>query len=951
MTLNQASISWAVRHCLQTSTSLEQATEVLTAYGLDAGKIAGLVGELDRGAGFVWQGRGAEALTLDGEASGRDVSRLLTTGTTPHGESIAGRGGIRRAKDENGKPCKGHGSGGGSGAYGIVRAEDKTVSILLAHPDDRVREAAQRSHAAANASYIATLERLIRSRSGRNGVMSESITGLTSAVVTHYSTSSGDPLLHSHILVSKMVLCADGKHRAIDGNTLFGAMAAAEAAAQRTLGRELQTRLGVKVAFSPVGSAKMAEIPSLRKVAAPLCEAKRRLESVLDDMSRLFGPVWAEQRDAWRKYRAGAGQAAEAVEHATDAALRTPEGREAIRVLWDDRSPGLLSALGKITPNATPTPPAAPAVDEGKVRAEAWAWACDQETVRWSDLTARLTCELGIERAGEVALELLSHSDAVQAVAPEQAHEAVSAIMGGGQCATENLRAVYGRASRFTTAPAIARAELFAARARALGEGYGVALDVKYPATATADQQHAIARMAAGRRLCAITGVAGAGKTFSAAPVADAARERGLEVISLARNAARALETGEGIQADRSCSLARFFKQGPPDGPAVIFLDEGGVVDRADYNALLDILEQRPDLQLVTMGDARQAQSIDRLDSWTLLEEAAQKAGSHADLVTSRRTAAWTQEHDAIRSMAAPAEMLDQIEQEKRLIPVTQSNYTENVVFRLSAEPGTTAIVATNAEAAEISGKMQKSLGITGVIPCRGDNRLGIGDRVRTRQNNRDGSIFNGDEWTVTSTSRAGVTLTRVDGKREVTVDRKYVRENVELAYASTLDSAQGITVQRAVFVVSEGIGNTGLYSATTRGKQAPVYMVVTDSDAENPAEQARERLKKTIQTDDKSENALTFKNERPAPPAFAWATTTPDPDTPPPETPAAKPEPAPSPTRSPRLDGIMALRRARAQAAQELLATRPVPTPTPTPESEPPPWEPPAETWEPPAP
>lgn len=808
--------------------------------------------------------------------------------------------------------------------------------------------------------------------------MSESITGLTSAVVTHYSTSSGDPLLHSHILVSKMVLCADGKHRAIDGHTLFGAMAAAEAEAQRTLGRELQTRLGVRVAFNPVGSAKMCEIPALRKVAAPLCEAKRRLESVLDDMSRLFGPVWAEQRDAWRKYRAGAGQAAEAVEHATDAALRTPEGRKAMRVLWDDRSPGLLSALGKITPNATPTPPAAPAIDEGKVRAEAWAWACDQETVRWSDLTARMTCELGIERAGTVALELLGHSDAVQAVAPEQAHEAVSAIFDGGQCATENLRTVYGRASRFTTAPAIARAELFAARARALGEGYGVALDVKYPKTATADQQIAIARMAAGRRLCAITGVAGAGKTFSAAPVADAARERGLEVVSLARNAARALETGEGIKADRSCSLARFFKQGPPAGPAVIFLDEGGVVDRADYNALLDILEQRPDLQLVTMGDARQAQSIDRLDSWTLLEQAAQQAGSHADLVTSRRTAAWAQEHDAIRSMAAPAAMLDAIENEKRLIPVTQSNYTENVVFRLEAEPGTTAIVATNAEAAEISAKMQKSLKIAGVIPCRGENRLGIGDRVRTRQNNRDGSIFNGDEWTVTGTSRAGVTLTRIDGKREVIVDRKYVRENVELAYASTLDSAQGITVQRAVFVVSEGIGNTGLYSATTRGKQAPIYLVVTDSDAENPAEQARERLTKSIQTDDKAENALTFKNERPALPAFAWETTITDtPETPAAEAPAATPEPSRAPVR---IDAVAAIQRARAEAVREMTTTPPAPrrvdanaairlaraqaaremlTRPPAPAAvittseppEPPPWEPPSDTWEPPAP
>lgn len=125
MTLNQASISWAVRHCLQTSTSLEQATEVLTAYGLDVGKIAGLVGELDRGAGFVWQGRGAEALTLDGEASGRDVSRLLTTGTTPHGESIAGRAASAEPKTRTGSHARAMAPGAAQGLTGSLGPRTK----------------------------------------------------------------------------------------------------------------------------------------------------------------------------------------------------------------------------------------------------------------------------------------------------------------------------------------------------------------------------------------------------------------------------------------------------------------------------------------------------------------------------------------------------------------------------------------------------------------------------------------------------------------------------------------------------------------------------------------------------------------------------------------------------------------------------------------------------------
>lgn len=858
MTLAAGSVRDAIRHALEQSTSLEDASARLAEFDLDLTKIPGLVDALDRGAGMTWAGAGAEAQGLSGAASGKDVAQLLTVG------QIVDKEGVVHADI----PAR---SGGGKGAFGIIRAEDKTVSALLAHPDPAVRQAGEDAHRAANAAFIATLEASLRSRTGKDGVTSTAITGIIAATVEHYSSSAGDPTKHSHILVSRMAQCSDGRWRAIDGNSLFGAMAAAESAAQAALAKSLSQSLDCPLGWHEVGASRMVEIPALRDSVAPLCDAKRRVDKVLDDMGRLFGPKWKETRDAWRHYRANAGQVAEEVEHAIDAALRTEEGGQEVRALWHRRAPGLAHALDAIRPRQEPPPPV-PAPDLAQVKAQAWAWACDQETVRWSDLTAKMTTDLGFKGAAQAAVDLLSSADAVRPVDSETARAAVKAMLDKTDIDTSAMRTLTGRAARFTTAPAVDRAEALTAAAKARMHDRGCRLDVTMPETATADQRAAISLMASGHQLSVITGVAGAGKTFSVAPVAEAARTVGLKVVSIARNAARAIETGEGIHADSAVSLAKFWKSGPPRGPALIVLDEGGVVDRDDYNKLLKMLEDRPDIQVIALGDARQAQSIDRLDTWSLLEHAAKDSGSHAELTASRRTARWTTEHDAIRACAAPDKLVEHILSENRIRPVNMSNYSIEAAQLLADDPTATAIVQTNAECAEISRRVQRNLGIKPEIPCMGDNRLGIGDIVRTRRNDHRAGVHNGDMWQVESISRNEIRLKSPHSNKRAIVDPKYILNHTELGYASTLDSAQGITVNRAIVVVGDGMGNTGLYSATTRGRNAPIYLCVTDPDQEQkPAQEAAiERLRTAITTDDKAENALTYCNDRPSA-EFVW--------------------------------------------------------------------------------
>lgn len=561
-----------------------------------------------------------------------------------------------------------------------------------------------------------------------------------------------------------------------------------------------------------------------------------------------------------------------------------------------------------------------------------------------------MTASLGQNGAAIAALDLIE-AHAVRTPDLEAMGRAVRASLAHENCETADLKHLYGTGGRFTTQPAVKRAIEIVNAAKDLASQTAVRLAIAVPDGASQEQAAAIQKMAEGRRLTVISGAAGAGKTFALSPAADAARaaaeHSGLRVYSIARNAARGLETGEGVKADSASSIALFLQNEPEALGGLLIIDEGGVIDRAEYKQLLNFLERRPDFQAVVMGDKRQAQSIDRLDTWSLVEEGAKQAEAFVELKVSRRCKNWQQEHNVLRARSAPAAMLKHIEAEGRLQPVTFNNYARSAANILTADPLSTAIVATNDEAASISRQVQTNRGISPSMRCMHGNGIGVGDVVRTRKNLFKKGVHNGDVWRVEEIHPDHGAILKNESGKLVGVSLDYVRDHLELGYASTLDSAQGITVNRAVVVVSEGMGNTGLYSATTRGREAPIYLTIVDSGLEDPAAAARERLTTCIEKEDAAENVLNFVHEQKAPPELLWQQQPAQPISSPapaimPAQQEAKPAPA-TPTRkrgpsAPSLQALNAVRQIREtlepirEPEQIGLDEQPEPTP----------WEPP---------
>lgn len=116
----------------------------------------------------------------------------------------------------------------------------------------------------------------------------------------------------------------------------------------------------------------------------------------------------------------------------------------------------------------------------------------------------------------------------------------------------------------------------------------------------------------------------------------------------------------------------------------------------------------------------------------------------------------------------------------------------------------------------------------------------GVGDRIVTRRNDRrlavgERWVKNGDTWTVTHRNDDGaLTVRRPSGGPAVTLPAGYVREHVELGYATTAYRAQGATVDTAhAIVTGRGITREVLYVMLTRAREANNAYVCTDPPVE----------------------------------------------------------------------------------------------------------------------
>jgi hypothetical protein len=104
---------------------------------------------------------------------------------------------------------------------------------------------------------------------------------------------------------------------------------------------------------------------------------------------------------------------------------------------------------------------------------------------------------------------------------------------------------------------------------------------------------------------------------------------------------------------------------------------------------------------------------------------------------------------------------------------------------------------------------------------------VGVGDRIVTRRNDRTlctgrSWVKNGDHWTVTAVRKDGaITVQRTSGAARILLPANYVRDNVDLGYATNAHRAQGRTVDTAHSYITTTTQRELLYVMATRGRDA----------------------------------------------------------------------------------------------------------------------------------
>lgn len=122
----------------------------------------------------------------------------------------------------------------------------KSVSVLWALADATTRQRVADAHRTAVDQVLAFVEeRVLRTRTGHAGATAMGTRGLVAAAFDHWDSRSGDPNLHTHVVVANKVQGGNGAWRSLDGRVLHKAAVAVSELYDDLLADRLATSLPV----------------------------------------------------------------------------------------------------------------------------------------------------------------------------------------------------------------------------------------------------------------------------------------------------------------------------------------------------------------------------------------------------------------------------------------------------------------------------------------------------------------------------------------------------------------------------------------------------------------------------------------------------------------------------------------------------------------------------------
>jgi conjugative relaxase-like TrwC/TraI family protein len=797
--------------------------------------------------------------------------------------------------------------------YDLTFSPVKSVSALWATADVGVQEQIVAAHHEAVDDVIRLIERqALFTRTGENGVAQLDTRGLIATAFDHWDTRSGDPQLHTHVVVANRVQgTTDGQWRTIDGRILFAATVAMSEVHNTLLADNLSRRLGVGWQLRERGERRNAAfeidgIPDhlINEFSSRTEQIEANLGVLLahrDDQGRRPGtrdmyllrqqatlmnrpakhlarPL-AELMQTWRERadRVTHGRAAAIVENALNQTTERP-------LSAGDLSPETIQAYGVTTVLALQT------------KRSTWTrWNLLAEAARQSRVMRMASSEDRLEMLEAIVRSAESHSISISppALFTSPLHRADS----------QSIFTIHS--GEIFTSPVILGAESLLLDLARTTTGPTSDLGRSLDASLSEDKLQALQRVSSsGQVVEALVGPAGTGKTsllaalrgawetehgegsvLALAPSSAAATVLADTLELPADNVAKWVHEAVGVAADQrerwtgelehaaraaheagrhrrhrriASELARVrterdrwrFRR-----DQLVIVDEASMAGTMEL-ATLAREANKAGAKLLLVGDDAQLGAADTGGAFRLIAR-----DTHAVELRDVWRFSNNWERDAsLRLRVGRADVIDTYHQRNRLAHGSLEDMESAAYLAWKADTaagGTSILIAAdNTTVSRLNARARLDRVTTGEVEPDGislhdGNDVGVGDHIVTRLNNRrlrigkHGFVQNGNRWTVIRRWDDGSLTVENDDLQTVTLPSAYVRESVELAYATTAHRAQGATVDTAHLLVTDKLTRALMYVGMTRGRHTNRAYVATHT---TTAEQHEPQFPQTMQ-------------------------------------------------------------------------------------------------------
>jgi len=820
---------------------------------------------------------------------------------------------MRREADTEAKEAVGY--------FDITISASKDVSLLWGalhhqgHHDkaDEIVECLKESAAA----QLRVYSKRVGSRMGRNGVQRIDAPDLTALLYVHETSRDGDMQLHIHMAVQNRVKCPDGVWRALDGKALFDAAPLAGAVGDRVFDEGMTRRFGVRHRYDPKRKARiiegitdeMMDVFSQRRAAI--------MEKVREWAAKQPSPPTPLRLDAAAQHFAYATRKEKPAQvPGLDEKVSTWEDRlQALRgQTMKDIVDAVFPRLGRKPWEEKPQDAerVAPTFDRATIAAEA-VEAVARTRPTWTrlhvaqELQRLLPPDLGIDEGqtcdlveslaseavdlasvaclsasdpvGDVPDEMRRYSDGGSHYAPRKGHERRYAL-------AETLEVE----ERLRSLPLHLGAPVVPARR----------VDAMVEASTLKPSQEETFRdvSTSGRAVDIVIGPAGTGKSYTLGKLARVwpGSVQGLAPSNRAVGVLRDEGFKDSINVDAWLKAQeRLAQDRPRRGEKAFQLKPGTlvVVDEASMvpsEKLLRVSETVTAAggKVVWAGDDQQLAAVEGAGGLRLTtnNRAVRRSGAVHELVeVSRFENGWEGEASLLLRLGDEA-ALDVYDRHGRIESgsaeeMAQLAFQDHMAHLLAGKDSL-LVVPTNEQAAGLAMRCRAELVDLGTVSNAATLRLanaclvGVGDFIQVRQNaptiidpSTARAISNRDTFEVVAVAGEAVKVLRRGGDGRVfELPADYVAMHVELAYVSTVHSAQGQTREATHGIVDQRCTREYLYVLATRGKVSNQVYVATEVDRSEsleddpPERDARAVLRDVLARRAAQQTATEFKAE-----------------------------------------------------------------------------------------